>query len=526
MSSAFGDDPLALWLRRIEEESQPAAQAALVERCLGALITTERYRDDLRFLRLALQHAAQSSEPESVFASLELFAIGQRSALFFVARAASAERSGDIHLAERCFESAFAQHAQPTEKLAAALAGFQARRAAASSAGSAAAAAGDATSDDFSFLSLEERRAAQWREPVAAPPVRLASAIRANHARAMEAIRLSAFGEGAAVSLDDATLRPLLFTRRFPLTLVLCGREFKLDSFCGRGAHADVYEAADSRAPGTPLALKVGSESDYAGVAWEFLILRRLLSRLPSPHLSVLFLDPLALHVATDCTVLVSAFLPHGSLLDASNQRGCMSELTAAYVGIELLRCLETLHAARILHLDIKPDNVLLRLGGREWTEWAPDSRGGDWGARGVSLIDFGCAIDLADYAADVSFAGSGGTEIFSCTEMVSGAPWRHQPDAYGACACLHACLYGAWMEVERSPTTGRWRCCSPLKRHWCTELWQSVYDRLLNSSVEQPPPLAAIRADLEAFLSRPDRASAMRKQLLHLCLALSERAR
>lgn len=468
--------------------------------------------------------ASQSSEPESVFELLELHSVGQRHALFHVARAASAERIGDIRLAERCFESGLAQHAQPTERLRAALVGFQARRAA-SGAGSV---ADDADADDsFAFLSLEESRAAVWRPPlpVAARPVRLASAIRANHARAMEAIRNSAFGEGAAVSQDDASLRPLLCTRRFPLTLTLCGRHFSLDSFCGRGAHADVYEAADMRAPSTPLALKVGSDADYAGVAWEFLILRRLLARLPSPHLSVLFLQPVALHAARDCTVLISAFLPHGSLLDASNQRGCMSELTSAYVAIELLRCLETLHAARILHLDVKPDNVLLRLGGREWTEWAADTAGGDWGCRGVSLIDFGCAMDLADHPPEVTFVGSGGTQIFSCPDMVAGTPWRHQPDAYGACACIHACLYGAWMEVEKGPG-GRWRCCSPLKRHWCVPLWEGVYDRLLNCGAETPPPLACIRADLVVFLSRRDRAREMRRQLLHLCLALSERAR
>ena len=50
------DDPLQLWLRGIEESRTPEAQAQALERCVGALVGTERYRDDVRFLRLALQH--------------------------------------------------------------------------------------------------------------------------------------------------------------------------------------------------------------------------------------------------------------------------------------------------------------------------------------------------------------------------------------------------------------------------------------------------------------------------------------
>lgn len=64
-----------------------------MERCTRALLGDERYKDDVRYLRVWLLHADCRSEPkEEVFAFLQQHDIGQRLALYHVARATCLER--------------------------------------------------------------------------------------------------------------------------------------------------------------------------------------------------------------------------------------------------------------------------------------------------------------------------------------------------------------------------------------------------------------------------------------------------
>lgn len=66
------------------------------------------------------------------------------------------------------------------------------------------------------------------------------------------------------------------------------------------------------------------------------------------------------------------------------------------YYAMDLLRIVAELHAAHVIHTDIKPDNLLLR---QPATSHLPDwqsSRPGMWQDCGLCLIDFGRAVDTA----------------------------------------------------------------------------------------------------------------------------------
>ena len=343
--------------------------------------------------------------------------------------------------------------------------------------------------------------------------------------------------ESAAAKLESS----LSAARRHPhsgVVLQLGGFKYVLGKLCGRGAYADIYEAVDeddaddfggagSSAP--VLALKVVRPPDAAAVSWEFVVLRRIAERVPQSERQ-LFLQARRLHMAGPLSVLVAAFGPHGTLQDGVNamlasDRGGMHESLAMYFTVELLRSLEVLHAAAFIHGDIKPDNVLLRIGGSQWEEWSP-SRPGTWRERGVALIDFGRSIDLTAHAPGAAFMGDCGTENFRCVEMLSGKPWTFQADTFGALGCVHAMLFGTYLEVDFDEAANRWRRREPLKRYWRTELWEPLFDELLNvPSCQQQPELRRFRAAFEEYLAAPARAAEVRSKLMELTIAMSEQA-
>lgn len=162
-------------------------------------------------------------------------------------------------------------------------------------------------------------------------------------------------------------------------------------------------------------------------------------------------------------------------------QDGPLSPRTVAKIGLELLRGLCAAHAAGIVHLDVKPDNVLLAHDGR------------------VVLTDFGIAVMDGD--ASLTPAGTlTGTMAYLAPERVTGDT-RQQSDLWSLGATL-------FMAVE-----GRPPFCRDTTIHTLVAVLADPPDPF-----QRAGPLAAVLAGLldKNPATRLDAAGA-REQLRHV---------
>jgi len=295
---------------------------------------------------------------------------------------------------------------------------------------------------------------------------------------------------------------------------------------------------------GTLEALKLESPSS----GWEFHMLRLAARRLSLSRAAGSIIAAHELHHFADESYLVEDFRGQGTLLDLVNacaadkdgthglggngaggkQTDGLDEPLAMFFAVELLRTLEALHANAIVHCDLKADNVLLRLDpspdapGPLTEPYAPDGAHG-WSAKGVSLIDFGRAIDMRAFTPGVGFIADWPTGATDCAEMRECRPWTYQADYHGLAAILHTLLFGRYIDtvVDKGAAGGAglvggnggkvWRLRESLKRYWQGESWGEAFALLLNpgrytegeEGGRMPclKGLSAVRGKMEAWL-------------------------
>ncbi|WQF78071.1 Putative serine/threonine-protein kinase, active [Colletotrichum destructivum] len=254
----------------------------------------------------------------------------------------------------------------------------------------------------------------------------------------------------------------------------------------GKGAfavsHRSPLEALKMELPPTP---------------WEFHMMRLAHTRLGPQHRAAASISYAhEFHLYQDEGFLFLPYHPHGSLLDVVNffraePSGVMDEQLAMFFTIELFRTVESLHARSVLHGDLKVDNCLLRLDSGSNDPPLPAQYSADgsdgWGARGVTLIDFGRGIDMRNFEADVGFVADWKTSAQDCAEMREGRPWTWQIDYHGLAGIVYCLLFGKYIETVRCDQGGigssgrRYRVRESLKRYWQTEIWAECFDVLLN---------------------------------------------
>jgi checkpoint serine/threonine-protein kinase len=165
------------------------------------------------------------------------------------------------------------------------------------------------------------------------------------------------------------------------------------------------------------------------------------------------------------------------------SERSPVPELIALHYTARMLLVLELLHwHGKILHCDVKPDNWVLMESATAFVSCRDEIEASD-----LMLVDFGRAVDLTDAAKggidpmDVKLFGDAAGEDMACVAMRKGLGWSFDVDTYGLCASAHVLLFGTHLEVEEDHSSRRWKPRKPLRRYWQKEIWQEVFDTLLN---------------------------------------------
>ncbi|KAF8638244.1 hypothetical protein AX17_002266 [Amanita inopinata Kibby_2008] len=326
-------------------------------------------------------------------------------------------------------------------------------------------------------------------------------------------------------------------------SLTLDGQRFSVSDKLGEGGFGSVFRARDLgvRPPNADedeeddleddddesstsyVALKVVKPRNL----WEYHVLRRLHSALPLPARRSVVL-PHALYAFKDESFLVLDLCPQGTLLTTVNnavsagvsqQGGCLDELLVVFFTIELLRLVEAMHNVGFIHGDLKIDNCLLRLedvpgGVTAWTSIYQPSGEGGWTCKGLRIIDFGRTIDTRLFPNEQQYMAEWETDERDCFEVRENKPWTFQTDYFGLAGIIYCMLFGKYIQtsaIALISTDGlrpRYKIGTPFKRYWQTDLWNRLFDVLLNPCHVRPggvlplcDELAALRKEMEKWL-------------------------
>ena len=184
----------------------------------------------------------------------------------------------------------------------------------------------------------------------------------------------------------------------------------------GRGAFGHVYRAWDTRLE-REVALKLlpASTASSDSRATSILEEGRLLARVQHPNVVTIYG---AEQIGTRIALWME--LVRGRTLQQMLQQGkSFTPAEVVSIGTELCQAIQAVHAAGLLHRDIKPHNVML----------ADDGR--------IVLMDFGTGRELGDSSA----TALAGTPLYLAPELLSGMDPTVQSDIYSLGVLLYHLL-------------------------------------------------------------------------------------
>jgi len=236
---------------------------------------------------------------------------------------------------------------------------------------------------------------------------------------------------------------------------------YRLMKKIAQSASASVYLARNDDLP-QPVALKVqaieglktASEADRQRFAKECEILSAL------NHRSIA--DVMDFGITADYLYLALEYFPCGSLRE--RMKNPLREIDACNYARQIGEALQIVHAAHIVHCDLKPSNVML----------TDDNR--------VVLIDFGSARSQL-VSRDLSRSDlSTGTPYYVCPEQVAGQDPDARSDLYSLGIVLFEMLAGTLPFTGKTLadifTAHRLAAIPRLPQHLCR--YQPIVDRLL----------------------------------------------
>ena len=270
---------------------------------------------------------------------------------------------------------------------------------------------------------------------------------------------------------------------------------YRVGDVLGEGGSGTVYAAtrdADERA----VAIKV-LRADLAlteGEVKRFLAEAALLARVAHPGI-VAVLD--AGQLADGRPYLVMPRLA-GESLAHRLARGPVPPEMALAMFEQLADAVETLHAAGVIHRDLKPDNVFVD------------------GER-VVLLDFGIAKDTESSPSTTTTEGRvRGTPAYMAPERFFHAAASTRSDVYELAVVVYEMLVGAlpWADLEDVGAR-----LDPDGRDLPPAIWRVLRAALASNAAQRPASVRAFRDELRAAAAVPDEAVALRTRTIKRAL-------
>ena len=205
------------------------------------------------------------------------------------------------------------------------------------------------------------------------------------------------------------------------LTGALIEGRYRLERLIARGGMAAVYEAHDERLDRT-VAIKmitgVGASVDLEAFTGE----ARTIARLSHPNVVAVFDQG----VHEGLPFVVMEYVPGTTLRELLNRRRRLRIDEAVELCGQVLEALQAAHDAGLVHRDVKPENILLKNGGK--------------GDR-VKVVDFGLAEAVHGGAErDGPLLA---TAAYVAPELVTGSPASPASDVYSTAIMLYELLTG-----------------------------------------------------------------------------------
>ena len=226
------------------------------------------------------------------------------------------------------------------------------------------------------------------------------------------------------------------------------GGRYALSRKIGEGGMGTVYEAVDETS-GRVVAVKV------VGLVTDEALLRfrreaRAAGALHHPNIATLLDFRIG---ADEPPFLVMDIVPGRSLRDVLRLEKTLEPERVARIAIQALSALATAHAARVIHRDIKPGNLLLTTDDdRDETPRSSLRPRGGWDEH-VTLVDFGAAKILSGSQAAITTAGTFiGTLSYISPEQLLTLELDGRADVYSLALCMYVSLVGRNPYITSSP--------------------------------------------------------------------------
>ncbi|KAL5147860.1 Mitotic checkpoint serine/threonine-protein kinase BUB1 [Glycine soja] len=454
-------DPLLPFLRSIKKALEASDDSAsslsnLLKDCIRNFKNNDRYRNDVRFLKIWLLYMGVSDDFDSVFKEMLDSNVCTNNSSLYVWSASFFELKGRLHDALTIYQLGICRNTEPIEWLKKARTLFLSRISEIQNAAS------TQKVDDKESKNLEDNGINPWGTST------MDSLLKKIYPLIM---KFDGYRSSTKPYTGKVALSTLKNSSRNKV-LEIGGMKYHIKGCAGQGGFAQVYKANVDSDPDNVVALKIQKPA----FPWEFYVYRLLDKRILDRERSSYGFAH-RIHVYSDCSILICDYLANGTLQDVINSYvvigKSMEEVLCIYYTIEMLHMVETLHGVGLIHGDFKPDNLLIRYARGDLTEDGFLSRSGPWCDQGLCLVDWGRGIDLHLFPDHTLFKGDCKTSGFRCIEMLEDKPWKFQ-----ASHLLNYTTNAMELIIYRLLS---FRSLSPANSYWNIELWKTFFTKMLN---------------------------------------------